>query len=200
MEAVNPRNRDAGIMVYLANTTGFYGKKFIEIDNLWLFKLRLFSTQNHWVCANLTSWIHWKPQEWRAFIISTQNFHHWRCIASGSSSNKHLLQYFAIISHTAIEAQPTIYNWKPNECFVNMNLEGALEWQNAAENAKPSGLVINKLDIQSLRAFPLVLSMWPCTENLGWGAVVISSESTGTLLWFWKNPQLPGPWRSPGRV
>jgi hypothetical protein len=34
MEAVNPRNRDAGIMVYLANTTGFYGKKFIEIDNL----------------------------------------------------------------------------------------------------------------------------------------------------------------------
>jgi hypothetical protein len=63
MEAVNPRNTDAGIMVYLANTTGFSGKKFIELDNLWLFNLRLFGTQNHWVCANLTSWIHWKPQE-----------------------------------------------------------------------------------------------------------------------------------------
>jgi hypothetical protein len=34
MEAVSPRNTDAGIMVYLADTTGFSGKKFIELDNL----------------------------------------------------------------------------------------------------------------------------------------------------------------------
>ncbi len=36
---------------------------------------------------------------------------------------------------------------------------------------------------KSIRASPMVLSMWPCTKNLGWGTGVKSSGSTGTLLW-----------------
>jgi hypothetical protein len=48
-------------------------------------------------------------------------------------------------------------------------------------------------EYMKLRASPLVPSMWPCTGNLGCGAVVTSIVgSTGRLLWPWKNVHLPG--------
>jgi hypothetical protein len=38
-----------------------------------------------------------------------------------------------------------------------------------------------------VRVSPPVLSMWPCTENLGWGAAVIHIQwIPGRLLWLWK--------------
>ncbi len=47
---------------------------------------------------------------------------------------------------------------------------------------------------RTLRASPPALSMWPYTENLGWGTAVKSDGFTGRLLWPWKIPQLSAPW------
>ncbi len=46
----------------------------------------------------------------------------------------------------------------------------------------------------TLRASPPALSIWPYTENLGWGTAVKSDGFTGRLLWPWKSPQFSTPW------
>jgi hypothetical protein len=47
--------------------------------------------------------------------------------------------------------------------------------------------------IPHIRASPPVLSMWPCTGNVGWSSSLKSSESTGRLLKPWNILQISEP-------
>ncbi len=55
--------------------------------------------------------------------------------------------------------------------------------------------------VSPLRASPGVLSMWPCTENLRWGAVVVSMNpledwSESGKMHSFQSPCLSEPWKS----
>ncbi len=98
-----------------------------------------------------------------------------------------------------------LLNWGIRSQNISMVLHWQCMWSmyvfwSAGQTKWPSGIHW-KLGAfmsgdEAVRTSPPMLSMWPCTGNLGWGTGVKSSESNRRLLWPWKNAQLSELWNS----